>query len=67
LLQHFKDQVEFTRTELADGSVLFASTDGRVLVFQGDFFAFVEWNTEQFDVVYDRGALTAIEVRSPLR
>jgi thiopurine S-methyltransferase len=50
---------KFTRTGPEDGSVVHASADGLVTVHQYDFFRFRA--REPFDLVYDRGALVAVQ------
>lgn len=50
---------EFTVEKQDTGLVVHASTDGRVTMVQGDFFAFAA--DAEFDVVYDRASLVAIQ------
>jgi len=50
-----------------DGFTVYSSQDGRVKIYQGDFFAFTSTYEGKFDAVWDRGALVAIpyEMRVP--
>jgi hypothetical protein len=64
LMALFDGKVDFSKTPLdAEAATLYRSSDNKVEIYQGDFFSFSEHygRDKRFGLIYDRGALTAIE------